>query len=355
MKNTTVKTELVLGLDIGDKKTHFAVLDVDGELVEQGVVATTPEAFTQTFGRFSEVTMTLEVGPHSLWASQLLSELGHLVYVANPRQLKLIYGSTDKDDKLDAERLARLTRLDSKLLEPVMHRSDEAQADLEVLKARDILVRMRTKMINHVRGVLKSFGIKVKCGSTESFPAKALEVVPVILRSSVIPLIEAIEEIASRIKRIDKDVLELCRTKYKRESAVVQQVNGVGPIVGLNFILRIGNPNRFSKSRTVGAYVGLRPRRSESGASAPELRIAKTGDEKLRSLLVQSAQYILGHFGRDSDLRRWGLKKAEGGKRAKKVAVVAVARKLAVLLHRLLVTGEVYDPLRNSKNLLMAG
>jgi len=348
MEDNAMNDKLVLGLDMGDKNTKFAVLNADGDLVEEGVVATNPDAFTRTFGRFSSVTLTLEVGPQSRWASQLLCELGHLVYVANPRQLKLIYGSTDKDDRLDAERLARLTRVDSKLLHPVTHRSDETQADLEILKARDILVEMRTKTVNHIRSVLKSYGVTVKCGSTETFPAAATEVIPEILAPGILPLIDALKDLASKIKEMDKAVQQLCREKYKQETELAQQVNGVGPIVSLNFILRLGNLNRFSKSRAVGAYLGLRPRRSESGDSAPELRITKAGDTKLRSLLIQSAQYILGHFGKDCDLRRWGLKKAEGGKRAKRRAVVAVARKLSVLLHRLLVTGEVYEPFRNS-------
>ena len=352
MKLTTSKQNsmnLTLGLDMGDKHTKFAVLDSEGELVEEGTVRTTPDDFKRVFGRFSEVTMALEVGPHSRWASQTLSELGHLVYVANPRQLKLIYGSTDKDDRLDAERLARLARVDSKLLHPITHRSDDAQADLETLKARDVLVEVRTKLVNHVRAVLKSFGIRVKGRAGDTFPEKVLEVTPESLRSGILALLDTYREVSTKIKSLTKAAERLCEEKYKKETELLQQINGVGPIVSLNFVLRLGNPNRFAKSRTVGAYLGLRPKRSESGSSSPELRVTKAGDSKLRTLLIQSAQYILGHFGKDCDMRRWGLKKAEGGKRAKQRAVVAVARKLSVLMHRLLITGELYDPFRNSQ------
>jgi len=137
--------------------------------------------------------------------------------------------------------------------------------------------------------------------------------------------------------------------RYPR-TRLLRQVPGVGPVTALAFVLALADPSRFRSSRSVGAYLGLRPRRSDSGESMPELRITKAGNGAVRRLLVQCAQYILGPFGPESDLRGWGLKLAgRGGKRAKRVAVVAVARKLSVLLHRLWVSGENYDPLRNSK------
>jgi transposase len=115
-------------------------------------------------------------------------------------------------------------------------------------------------------------------------------------------------------------------------------------------VLTVEDKDRFEKSRDVGCYVGLRPRRNDSGQSQPQLRITKEGDPYLRKMLVQGAQYILSRRGPDTDLKRWGLHLAQhGGKRAKKKAVVAVARKLGILLHRLWVTGEVYEPLRNAR------
>ena len=346
MEDTTVTTEFTLGLDLGDKKTKFAVLTRDGEIAEEGTISTKPSDFRRTFARFAGSVVAMEVGSQSRWSSQLLSELGLVVYVANPRQLKLIYASTDKDDRLDAQRLARLARFDHTLLSPVKHRDDERQSDLEVLKARGVLVEMRTKLVNHVRGVLKSFGLPVKRCDPTAFKAQAVELIPEGLLSGLEPLFGMLDEINIKIRDFDQRIKDLCRFKYKLEADIVCQVNGVGPITGLTYILMIGDASRFRKSRDVGPFFGLRPRRSESGDSAPELRITKAGDSRMRSLLVQSANYILGPFGKDCDLRRWGLKKAEGGKRAKRRAVVAVARKLAVLLHRLLRTGEVYEPFR---------
>ena len=349
MKGTTNTDKLTLGLDLGDSRTTFAVLNSDGEVIEEGMVRTSPEDFQRVFSRFKGSVVALEVGSQSRWASENLHELGLDVHVANPRQLKLIYGSVDKDDKLDALRLARLARFDSKLLYQVYHRSGEAQADLEVLKARGMLISVRTKLINHVRGVLKSFGVRVEQCATRCFHKKALEVVPENLLPGIRPLLSTLEDLAERIKAVDKTIQRMCDEKYEEQMTVVQQVNGVGPITGLSFYLTLGNVHRFAKSRDVGSYLGLRPRRCESGDSTPELRITKAGDKKLRRLLIQSAHYILGPFGRDCDLRRWGLRKAEGGKRQKKRAVVAVARKLSVLLHRLLITGEVYEPLRQAE------
>lgn len=137
--------------------------------------------------------------------------------------------------------------------------------------------------------------------------------------------------------------------KHTRASALTQ-VNGVGTLTALTFVLTIGEPERFQRSRTVGAYFGLRPRQRESGDHEPQLHITKAGPPLMRRLLVNCAQYILGPLGQGCDLRRFGLAlAARGGKSAKKRAVVAVARKLAVLLHRLWVTGEVYEPLRNAR------
>jgi transposase len=139
------------------------------------------------------------------------------------------------------------------------------------------------------------------------------------------------------------------------EVALLRQVKGVGPLISLTFVLTLDDPQRFRRSRDVGCFLGLRPGRRNSGRSEPQLHISKEGDRYLRTLLVQGAHYILGPLGEDSDLRRWGLKLAQrGGKNAKKRAVVALARKLAVLLHKLWVSGEVYEPLRNNRKLVAA-
>lgn len=340
--------EMTIGLDISDNYTHLCLLDSEGEVDEQGRLRTNPEALRKRF-EGPRARVVLEVGPHSRWMSQLLKELGHEVIVANPRMVRLIHGGPDKDDRLDAERLARIGRLDPKLLYPVEHREDQMQVDLELLQARETLVRARTALINHIRGTLKAFGVKLRRTSTLHFPVVAREHLPIELEAAVGPLVTTIEQMNQTIRAYDHGIKGLAKEdRYREAVQCVGQPKGVGELTALAYIFAIGNPHRFKKSRAVGSYLGLRPRRGQSGDDNPEMRITKAGNGMVRRLMVTSAHYILGPFGEDCDLRRWGLEKAKGSKRAKKRAVVAVARKLAVLMHRLWVTGEVYDPLRNS-------
>lgn len=341
--------EVTIGLDLGNRRSYFCMLDQTGTVVEEGKVATTRKALEHKFCGGPSVRIALENGTPSRWVSQLLEAAGHEVIVANPRQVRLIGENTSKDDRVDAERLARLARVDPKLLAPIQHRSDDTQADLLVLRSRDLLVGTRTKLINHVRGVLRSRGIQVPKCSTRSFEARAAEHVPDELQPALAPVLEELHSLNAKIIDYDRKIKEMAVERYP-QSQLLTQVNGVGALTALFFLLTIEDPRRFKKSRTVGAFLGLRPKRRQSGGQDPELRITKAGDRDVRRVLVQAAQYILGPFGKDSDLRRWGLRLADrGGKAAKKRAIIAVARKLSVLLHRLWVTAEVYEPLRNSE------
>jgi len=267
------------------------------------------------------------------------------VITANPRQLRLIYDNHRKSDRVDAEYLARVGRLDPALLKPIQHRAVETQAHRSLLRARDTLVRSRTQLVNCARGVVKSMGQRLPGCSTESFPTKVADQVPEELRNALTPVLEVIRSLNRRIRRYDRQIERLCKERYP-ETELLRQVGGVGPITALCYVLTLEDPTRFRPSRAVGAYLGLVPRRDDSGESQPQLRITKCGDPMLRRLLVGSAQYILGPFGPESDLRSWGMRLMErGGKNAKKRAVVAVARKLAILLHHLWLSAEVYKPL----------
>jgi len=336
-------------MDLGDKWSQLYVLDnVTGEGVEEGRIRTTIPSLQRWFGRREEATVVLEVGTHSGWTSRLLTELGHEVLVADPRRVRALAGDEDKDDPLDAEFLARLGRMDPKLLKPIKHRSEETQADLALIRSRDSLVQARTQLINHVRGVVKTTGHRLPQCSTESFH-KLEEKIPELLRAALCPVMESIESLTQQIRNYDRLIKHKSEQQYP-ETQLLQEVGGVGPITALAYVLIIEDPSRFPKSRDVGSYLGLCRRRYKSGDSDPELRISKRGDALLRRLLVNCAHYILGPFGQDCDLRRWGLRYAAGGsKSAKKRAVVAVARKLSVLLHALWTTGEEYEPLRNAR------
>jgi transposase len=286
--------------------------------------------------------------------SRQLEAFGHEVIVANPRNVRLIGESTRKDDRLDARTLARLARIDPMLLSPVRHRGAEAQADLAVIRARRVLVRARTMLINAARGLTKSFGERLhKCGAGQVGSTLAAELSPQI-RAAILPLLAEVEALNQRIAAYDRQIEQLVKEHYPEVDRLTQ-VKGVGTLIALTFVLTVDDPNRFQRSREVGCYMGLRPGRRNSGKSEPQLHISKEGDPYLRTLLVQGAHHILGPFGADSDLRRWGLKLAErGGRNGKKRAIIATARKLAVLLHHLWVSGEVYEPLHNSSRTTVA-
>jgi transposase len=306
-------------------------------------VASTRKGMTSFFTR-ERAHVVIEVGGHSRWVSELLEGLGHRVTIANARRVKLISASDNKTDEHDAELLARLGRADARLLAPMVHRSSEMQADLAIAKARDTLVATRTKLVNHVRGTVKSFGERLPKCSSVSFARHTRALIPVALETALAPVYETIAKLDEQIRAQDK-MIEQTAERHP-DVAVLEQVDGVGVLTSLVYVLTLEDKDRFPSSRMAGAYLGLRPRKQKSGNDDPQLRITKAGDPFVRRLLVLSANYILGPFGKDSDLRRWGLKLAErGGKNAKKRAKVAVARKLAVLLHRLWVTGEVYEPL----------
>lgn len=345
MKEYTGKfAGMTIGLDLGDKYGQYYTLDEGGENIDAGRVTMRVSALEKRFGSMERSRIVVESGTHSGWVSRLLESLGHEVIVANARKLRLISENENKDDAVDAELLARLGRVDPKLLYPIQHRGAEVQADLALLRAREALVKVRGQLINHMRGAVKSFGGRLPQCSTASFHHKTEVEIPAELEAALKPLLEIIEQISGQIRAYEREVERLCREVYP-ETEGLRQVGGVGALTSLCYVLTLEDPHRFARSRSVGGFLGLRPGKDKSGQQDPELRITKTGNPQLRRLLVQSAQQILGPFGADCELRQWGLKLAgRGRKNAKKRAVVAVARKLAVLLHRLWINGEVYDP-----------
>jgi transposase len=342
------QARLTIGLDLGDRTSHYCMLDEAGNVILERSLPTTPNGIRQAFSRIPRCRIALETGTHSPWVSRQLSELGHEVIVAHARNVRLIGESSRKDDRLDARTLARLARIDPGLLGPVRHRSAQAQIHLTVIRARAALVGTRTALVNAARGLTKSYGQRLnKCG-TEQMNRDSSKGLSQELREALDPLLREIESLNERIKEYDQRIEQIAKEIHP-EVARLKQVKGVGTLIALTYVLTLDDPRRFRHSRDVGCFLGLRPGRRNSGQSEPQLHISKEGDRYLRTLMVQGAHYILGPFGQDSDLRRWGLKLAErGGKNAKKRAVVAVARKLSVLLHKLWVSGDVYEPLRNN-------
>jgi transposase len=336
-------------LDLGDRSNWYCVLDQAGEVLLEQKVGASPKAMREVFGGMPCCRIALETGMHSPWVSRLLSELGHEVIVAHARNVRLIGESRKKDDRMDARTLARLARIDPQLLSPVKHRSAKAQADLTVIRARAGLVRARTALVNTARGLAKSYGERLRGCNPRNMNAEKAQGLSSELQAALEPLLTGIESLSEQIRECNEGIEQLAQKSYPK-AALLKQVKGVGTLIALTYMLTLEDPQRFRKSRDVGCYLGLQPGRRNSGQSEPQMHISKEGDPYLRTLLVQGAQHILGPFGVDSDLRRWGLKLAErGGRNGKKRAIIATARKLAVLLHRLWVSGEVYEPLRNSQ------
>ena len=348
-KKATKATNVAVGMDLGDKTSRYCMLDENGEVLQEASVGTTKKTMTQVFATMKPCRVAIEVGTHSPWVSRLLKSFGHEVIVANARQVQLISKSSRKNDRMDAQMLARLVRVDPRLLRPIQHRSEQAQEHLRVIRVRAALVEARTMLVNAARGLTKATGERLPSCDADQMGEERMESLPATLQISLRPLLEEVESLTEKLQALDQQVEQIARTDYP-ETALLRQVSGVGPLIALTFVLTVDDRERFQKSRDVGCYVGLRPRQSDSGESEPQLRITKEGDPYLRKLLVQGAHCIMGRRGPDTDLKRWGLKlSARGGKNAKKRALVAVARKLAILLHRLWVTGEVYEPLRNNQ------
>lgn len=341
--------QLVIGIDLGDRISQYVVLDDAGERVADGRLPTSAEAFEKRFGTMASKVIAIETGTHSPWVCRLLRRLGHRVTVANSRKLRLIYENRMKNDKVDAEYLARLVRVDPALLSPVEHRNEGAQHDVALLRSRDVLVKTRSRLISHVRGAVKSVGLRIPQCSVEAFVRRARPIVPAELSVALGGILSTIEQLDAQIAAFDRQVERLAKESYP-DAEVLRQIPGVGALTAVAYMATVGDPARFAHSRTVGAWVGLVPGQFASGQSDPQQRITREGDTYLRSLLINCAHYILGPFGPDCDLRRHGEAiAARGGKNAKKRAVVAVARKLAVLLHRLWCTRAVYEPLWNAR------
>lgn len=341
---------MTLGLDLGDRTTQWCLVGDRGVVKEGSVLtdaASLKKACEIAMSRGAE-RVVMEVGTHSPWVSRALASLGIEVVVADPYAVKLIWSAGRKSDRRDAQVLARLGRADIELLHPVQHRGAQAQADLSLLRSRAQLVEVRTCLVNHVRGSCKSLGVRLPKCSTESFHTMVAGSIPAELKKAQGAVLESIAQLSSKIKELEVEIHRMCKERYP-ETERLMQVTGVGPITALTFVLTVEQPTRIVQTRNVGAYFGLVPGCSQSGNRDPELHITKRGDEDMRRLLVSCAQYILGPFGPDTDLRRFGERlQAKGGKAAKRRAVVAVARKLAILLLSLWRSGQTYKPLKNS-------
>ncbi len=347
-KQSTNRKAAVAGIDLGNKSSEICLMDCDGAILERCKIRTTKKDFEALFGALPRLRAALETGPSSNWVARLLDELGHETIVADAQRVKIITATYSKDDRRDAHWLGEIALRWPELLNPVKRRSLETQQHRAMLRLREGLVEARTKLINAVRGVLTSFGERLPASNGDYFARKAMPNLPELLRDQIRPAILAIEALSAQVQVYDRMAKKLCRERYRAATKRMQTIPGVGPMTALAFTLELNDdPHWLRSSRSAGALVGLRPKRRDSGEKSPELSITKKGNRMLRRLLVQCAHYILGPFGPDTALRRWGssLVARSGTKRGKRKAIVAVARKLAVMLHTLWRRDQDYDPM----------
>lgn len=342
---TTVPATTI-GLDLGDRLSHGCVLDAAARIRERFRFPTTRSGLTKAFAERPRCRVVLEVGTHSPWMSRTLEAMGHEVIVANVREVQSITHSSRKNDPADAEQLGRLGRSDPRLLRPIRHRGERVQRDRTRLAVRRKLVDTRASLASQARGLAKALGERLPRCKPEAF---VRTVRPVAALFPGLPaLLDVVERLDEQIAALDRQLQRLSEEVYP-QTQLLGQVPGVGPVTALTYLLTLEDPSHFASSRRVGSYLGLRPQQRDSGQRRRELSIRREGDRELRRLLVQCAQWILAR-GPDSDLKRAGLRRIErGGAAARKKAVVAVARKLAVVLHHLWQTGSVYEPLHHNR------
>jgi transposase len=353
-KNSTTQTIQTIGIDLGDNSNQVCMLNQQGDIVGEEQVGNTRQSLLKMFSALPPSRIALEAGTHSPWITPLLQSLGHEVIVGNPREIKLISGNKKKTDKEDARLLAKIVRVDPELLHPICHRSLQTQVDQALIKSRHGLLKARTGLINHCRGIVKSVGGRLPVCSPECFH-KLGQAVPTELREALEPLMRTIEETTLKIHQLEAKIETLAAERYP-VAVELAKIGGVGLLTALAFSLVVEDPARFPKSRLVGAYLGLVPRKDQSGQGDKQMPITKAGDGYVRMLLILCAQHMLGFRGQPSELRDWGLKLAErGGKAAKKRAVVGVARRLAVMMHHLWQSGEAYDPYYVTRKKAAAG
>jgi transposase len=336
-----------IGLDVGDRISHFAVKDAQGRLLEIGRVKMTLEELEKTFRVFEGDCLLMEVGTHSPWLQRALRRIGIDARVCNARAAAEVNRNGHKTDARDAENLAELLRTNSQFVRVVEHCTEDDQLMWAVVRARDALVRARTMLVNLVRGTVKSNGKRLSRCTSEGFHQTLAEV-PQQLKSALSPIYKQIRELTASIRKYDKKIGSFVQND-RPEAQRLTQITGVADLTALACVLALGNVNRFHRSRDAAAYLGLVPKKRQSGDRDPQLGITKRGNSTVRRLLVCAAHYIIGPFNKtESDLRTFGLKLAGGGndKRRKKRAVVAVARKLAVVMTAMLQTGLAYEPVR---------
>jgi transposase len=323
-----------VGLDVSLKQTSICVVDQAGSVVREGVVDSDPEliaAFVRSKAP-GALRIGLETGPTTTWLWTELKRLGLPVICIDARHAKAVLKmQINKSDRNDAAGIARI--MQTGWFKEVRVKTIDSHLIKALLVSRALLVKIKRDLENQIRGLLKNLGLIIGRAKFNVFAVRAEELIEdrPELEAVIKPLLAARKAIEGQVADLDRKVLKLAR--HDVQVRRLMTVPGVGPVTALCFKATIDDPTRFKRSRSVGAYVGLTTRRHASGEVDWSGRISKCGDAMLRMYLFEAAGVLLTRVPKWSALKAWGIRlaKRNGLRKAK----VAVARKLAVILHRM--------------------
>lgn len=333
-----------LGIDLADRSAQFCVMTAEAGVAAEGKIELTPRKLGELWRAHGDVdVVVLEAGSPATWVTELLEGLGARVIVADPRKLKAVTESVRKSDVRDAQMLARLGLADEQLLSPTYVRPPEHRRAMTQLRVRDQVVRQRSSTIAEIRATVKLEGLRLRRCEAELVHEQEAGL-PEELAMVLAPLFATLRAQDAAVAAYDAQIAET--SKRFPAAALLDEIDGVGPITALAFVVVVGDPARFRHTRDIGAYLGLVPRRDQSGQSDPSRRITKAGCGFLRRLLVQCAQVLCRPVGKDSALRRRTAAMLERrGKAGKRQVVVAVARRLSVVMLSMLKSQQRWQPL----------
>ena len=331
-----------VGLDVSLKQTAVCVVDQTGKVMREGMVASDPDAIAEFVAKHAPhaARIGLETGATSTWLWTELKKKELPVICIDARHAKAaLKMQINKSDRNDAVGIARIMQCG--WYKEVRVKDLDSHAIKALLVSRALLVRMKRDLENQIRGLLKNLGLIIGRAKMTTFLARATELIadrPALV-AAVEPLLKVRAVLERQIDNLDRKVMAMAR----REPDVrrLMTVPGVGPITALCYFATIDDPSRFKQSRNVGAYLGLTTRRYASGEIDRTGRISKCGDAMLRSYLYEAANVLLTRVAKWSALKAWGMRVAKRSSLAK--AKVAVARKLAVILHRMWVNGTEFN------------
>lgn len=328
-----------VAIDLHDEYSQLCVMSPSREKLTEARVPTTRVALADFFAQRQRSRVIYEAGPHALWVGELLKELGHEPIACHPRRVRLIAEGRNKNDRMDAEILARLSLSDLELIRPIHQRSRSTLDQRSVIRARAAVVDAQKRLRTMLRGLVKPFGLRVHRGKKRALAELSTAALPPLVRVSVDSVLQILTATAEQIAILDKHVEQICEQNVA--TTRLQTIPGVGPLVAAAFVHAIEDPKRFA-SNDIGPYIGLTPsNRSSAGKKLAPKEKGRPGDPYLRSLLLQAA-WTLMNSRSESDLARWGRGLVE--RIGPKKAAFALARKLATLMHHLWLREEDFQP-----------